>query len=376
MSVARIRLLVWKEFLQLRRDPMLLRVVFLMPVLQLVFFGYVVAADVSHLPTAIVDLDQSSVSRQLTSGFAASSYFEVRDYPASESEVQELMDTGRVSVAVVIPAGTAAALQRGESAPVGIIVDGSDSQSASVGSGYAAQIVARANATRLHDSGMAGALAAAPGIDARVRVVYNPTLVTLNSMIPGLVAVILMISLMVVMSQAVVKERERGTLEQMFVTPIGPGEYLIGKVVPYALLAVVQMGVVVLVGLFWFRVPFNGRVAVVLAGLALFMLVCLGLGLLVSLVSRTRHQAQQMVVFVMLPAMVLSGFIFPIESMPAEVVGVTYLIPLRFALEVVRSATIKGTGIADLALPFGALVVFGLLIFGGAVLATRRRLSE
>lgn len=373
ISLARVRLLVWKEFVQLKRDPLLLRLLFLMPVMQLILFGYVVAVDVRNLATAVIDLDRTTVSRELESAFAASGYFRVVANPGSEADLEPLLDRGDVQVALVIPRGTQDRLDRGENAPIGIIVDGSDSQIASVGSGYASQIIAEFNTARRDAMGL---VIVAPGIDARVRVMFNPTLDPINTMIPGLVAAILMLSLMAIMSQAVVRERESGTLEQMFVTPIKPGEYLIGKVTPYVLLATAQTLIVALVGLFWFRVPFYGDIAVVLVGLLLFMLTSIGLGLLVSLVSRTRHQAQQAVMFIMIPTMVLSGFIFPIESMPAEIQPITYLIPLRYALIVLRGAFVKGSDFAALAEPLWAMAGFAAVIFGAAVLATRRRLTE
>lgn len=371
----RIRLVMWKEFLQLRRDPLLIRLILLMPVLQLVLFGYVVAVDVKNLPTAIVDLDRTSVSRQVAASIGASDYFTIVAHPTTDAQIRPLMDRGEVAVAVVIEEGTAARLARGETAPLGIVVDGSDTSSATVGAGYATQIVARFNQQRIASSGLAGGLAQSPGLDARVRVLYNPTMASLNTMIPGLVAVILMISLMVVMSQAVVRERESGTLEQMFVTPIRRTEYLIGKVTPYLLLALGQLTLVALVGLFWFNVPFHGSPVVALTGLGLFMLSAIGLGLFVSLVSRTRQQAQQAVLFLMMPFMILSGFIFPISSMPDPIKPITYAIPLRYALDVLRGVAVKGAGFEALATPLLALAGFGVLIFGAAVVATRRRLS-
>ena len=371
-SRKRIRLLMWKEFLQLRRDPLLLRLLFLMPILQLILFGYVVAADVRNLATAIVDLDRTSTSRALEAHFASSDYFSVVAHPA-ETELQRLMDTGTIAIAVVIPEGTQAALDRGETAPIGIVVDGSDSQVASVGSGYASQIIARYNAERLRAQGVD---LGAPGIDARVRVMFNPTLAAVNTMIPGLVAAIVMLSIMAVLGQAVVKERERGTLEQMFVTPIRPTEYLIGKVTPYALVAVVQLCLVAVVGVFWFGVPFAGQISVVAAGLALFMLTSIGLGLLISLVSHTRQQAQQLMMLFLLPSFVLSGFIFPIDSMPAPIVPLTWFVPLTWAIEILRGAFIKGSGFEALAMQFWVLATFAVVIFGAAIAATRRRLTE
>jgi ABC-2 type transport system permease protein len=373
MSLHRIRLIIWKEFLQLRRDPLLLRLIFIMPIVQLIFFGYVVSADVRNLSTAVVDLDKSAISRELIASFASSSYFTVEAYPTSETELEPLMDRGDVRVALVIPEGTEAHIEKGETAPVGIVVDGSDSRTAAVSSGYAAQIVARLNADRITEQGLA---VEGPGIDSRVRVLFNPSLRTVNTMIPGLVAAILMLSVMAIMSQAVVRERESGTLEQMFVTPITRGEYLIGKVTPYVLLAVLQISLVALVGIFWFRVPFHGTFAEVAVGLGLFMLTVIGLGLLVSLVSHTRQQAQQTVLFIMLPMMLLSGFIFPIESMPTALVPVTYALPLTWAVRLLRGAFVKGVGFSALLPDLLILALFAVVIFGIAVMATRRRLSE
>ncbi len=373
MSAKRVRLLIWKEFLQLRRDPLLIRLLLLMPVLQLVMFGYVVAVDVRNLATAVVDLDRTATSRTLEAAFSGSGYFTITEHPRAEADLRPLLDRGTVKVALVIPEGTQARLDRGETAAVGIIVDGSDSQISAIGSGYAAQIVAQFNAERRD---RLGGSVAAPGIDARTRVLFNPTLDPVNTMIPGLIAAIMMISLMAIMSQAVVKERESGTLEQMFVTPIRSGEYLVGKLTPYAALATAQMLLVAAGGIWWFRVPFNGNFWVVLTGLALFMLTCIGLGLLVSLISRTRHQAQQAMMFIMIPTMVLSGFIFPIDSMPEPVQPLTNLIPLTFALQVLRGAFVKGSGFAALATPLLALAGFAVVIFTAAIVATRRRITD
>jgi ABC-2 type transport system permease protein len=305
--------------------------------------------------------------------FSGSDYFTIVERPGSETELQPLLDTGVAKVALVIPEGTQDRLLTGQVADIGIVVDGSDSQVSSVASGHATQIVARANRERLQGLGLA---AGAPGVDARVRVVVNPTLDPINSMIPGLIAAILLISLSAIMSQAVVKERESGTLEQLFVTPIRPAEYIIGKVTPYAVLAIVQMTIVAAVGMLWFRVPFYGNAWVVGLGLALFLLVSIGQGLLVSLMARTRSQAIQTTLFLMLPMIVLSGFIFPIASMPALIQPLTYLIPLRYALDVLRASFMKGSDLGDLTVPLLALAGFAVVVFGSAVLATRRRITE
>ena len=373
MSWRRYRLVVWKEFLQFRRDPLLLRLVFIMPILQIIMFGYVVGADVTHLPTAIVDHDHTATSRALARSFESSNYFTVVARPDDEAQLQPLLDSTKAQVAIVIDAGTEAGLIAGRTQPVGIVVDGADSRTASVASGYAAQVIAEFNARRLT---LQTARIHGPSLDSRVRVVFNPSMKAVNAMIPGLIATILMISVMSVMSQAVVRERARGTLEQMMVTPIGRGEYLFGKVTPYVVIAIVQMSFVAAIGRYWFGVPFNGQLVTVAVGLGLFTMTSIGLGLLVSLVSHTQQQAQQMAMFILIPTMVLSGFMFPIESMPAPMVPITYIIPLRYALVVLRGAFLKGAGIGDLAIPLLAMAAFSVVIFSVAVSRFSRTLGD
>lgn len=373
MNPKRIRLLIWKEFSQLKRDPLLLRLLLIMPVLQLVMFGYVVGADVKNLKTAVVDLDRSVTSRRLAASFESSGYFKTVARPSDEREIRALLDHGDVAVALVIPEQTEVGLERGETPEVAVVVDGADSRTASVASGYSAQIISDFNSRRIAEQGIE---LDAPGIDARVRVLFNPSLRAVNTMIPSLIAMVLMLSTMSIMSQAVVKERERGTLEQMFVTPIKRGEYLVGKVTPYLIASVIQMALVAIVGRLWFKVPFNGNVWVVLVGLLLFMFTSVGLGLLISLVSRTRTQAQQTVMFILIPSMVLSGFIFPVESMPPAIVPLTYLIPMRYAVVVMRNAFIKGSGFADLWFELTALAVFSVAVFGVAVTRFNKRLAD
>lgn len=373
MRLRRLRLVMWKELLQLRRDRLLLPLIFMMPILYVIMFGYVVGSDVRNLPTAVVDYDGTVTSRSLSDAFSSSGYFVITRRPASESALRKLIDDGTVSVALVIQRGTESALARGETVPLGVVVDGADSKTASVASGYAAEVIAAFDQRLLVKAGRASG---GPAIDARVRVMFNPSLKSVNAMVPGLVCSILMLSIMVIMSQAVVRERARGTLEQMMVTPITKAEYLTGKVLPYVGIATIQMTFVVLIGLYWFHVPFNGSVWTVGLGLVLFTLTSVGMGLLISLVSRTQQQAQQTVMFVMIPTMVLSGFIFPIESMPPAIVPLTYVIPLRYALVVLRSAFLKGSGVLDLWVQFAAMVAFAVGIFGLAVARFSKRLAE
>lgn len=378
MDFRRVRLLIWKEFLQLRRDRAMLPIIFIMPALQLLMFGYVVGADVRNLPTAVVDLDNTVISRRVATSFAASGYFDIVARPKTEAEIRPLLDGNRAQVALVVPSGFSAHIERREQAPVMVIVDGSDSKTASIASGYANAILSNLGETLMSE---ASGNSPPPtkrfsGIDARVRVLFNPSLRAVNTMVPGLIAMILLISTSALVSQAVVKERERGTLEQLFVTPIQRGEYLLGKILPYVMVSVVQIAVIMTVGLLWFRVPFRGSVLVVGLGVLLFMIMSIGQALLISMSSRSRFQAQQAVMFIMIPSMMLSGFIFPIESMPKAVQLVSYVIPLSYVLVVLRSSFMKGSGFIPLLPQFIAMALFSALIFGFAITRFHKKLSD
>ncbi|MBI5232560.1 MAG: ABC transporter permease [Coriobacteriales bacterium] len=373
MKPKRVGLLLWKEFRQFRRDKLLLPLVFMLPIMQLIMFGYVVGSDVRNVPTAVVDLDHSTVSRSLADAISGAGYFEIVERPSDERALQPLMDGGEIQAAIVIPEGTATRLSQGQRAEIGIVVDGSDSRIASAASGYSAQIIGEYDRKRLEAEGLD---IQAPGIDSSVRVLYNPSLRAVNTMIPGLMATVLLISTSSIMAQAVVRERESGTLEQMFTTPITRGEYVLGKVTPYVIIAALQLGVVASVGTLWFRVPFNGSVWTVTLGLGLFVFTSLGIGLLTSLVSRTRQQAQQTVMFILIPSFVLSGFMFPIEAMPAPIVPLTYFIPLRYAIEVLRASWLKGSGVAELWVPLTAMTIISAIVFSIALATFSKRLAD
>ena len=374
MSLKRIGLILWKEFRQFRRDRLLLPLVFMMPILQLIMFGYVVSADITNVKTVVVDLDRTldvaradrlAVGQRLLRHRGAPGR-RARAAPADRRRHRPgRRRHPRGDVAALLARAARRDRHRGRRQRLARL---------GVAGGYASQILSAFSRQQLGDA--AEMLARAPGFTTSVRVLYNPSLKAVNSMIPGLMAAILMISTMTVMSQAVVRERESGTLEQMFTTPITRGEYIVGKMVPYAIIASLQISVVAAVGRFWFGVPFNGSAWVVLLGLLLFVFSTLGGGLLVSLVSRTRQQAQQTVMFILLPFFVLSGFLFPIEAMPAAIVPLTYFIPLRYAVQVLRAGWLKGSSVTELWVPMLALVGFSVVIFSVALLSFRKRLSD
>jgi len=357
---------VWKEFVQLRRDRSMLPLIFLMPILQLILFGYVVGSDVRNLKMAVLDYDNTVQSRQIVDTFQSSGYFTIVSRPTNPEQMQEALDGSKAIIAIEIPKGLSDSIRQRRPAQIGVVVDGSDSRTSQVAAGYAQGIVANLSSKfyALPSAKPGAGGATTPfGIDSQVRVLYNPTLRAVNTMVPALLAFILLMSAQNLMSQAIVKERERGTLEQLFVTPIGRTDYLLGKLIPYTLVAAAQVVVAFAVGTLWFRVPFRGTILITFGGLMLLMVAALGLGMLVSLMSKTRQQAQQTSMFLQMPMMMLGGFMFPIEALPRWLYFVTYLIPLRYILVIVRSNFLKGSPFSALWPQFLALAIFAVGIF-------------
>jgi ABC-2 type transport system permease protein len=376
VSRRRILLLIWKEFLELSRDRLLLPVIIVMPLLQLFMFGYVVSSDVRDIPTAVIDHDLTPASRQVVDAFANSGYFRIVARGQDESGMKALMDASRAQVVLIVPPGFGDLMLSRLPAPVEVVVDGSESKTSQVAQGYAQSILAAESSRLLPLPPGAPTPPKVPKLDVRVRVLFNPGLRSVDSLVPGLIAFILLLSVTLLTSQAVVKERERGTLEQMFVTPITRAEFLVGKMLPYGIIATVQVAVVFTVGTLWFGVPFRGSLAVVAVGALLFLLAGIGQGLIISTLSRNRYQAQVASMFIIIPSFLLSGFVFPLESMPRPVYLITYLIPLRYFLVVLRSSFMKGTGFGPLAPQLFAMAAFSAVIFGAALLRFRKKLAD
>lgn len=343
--------------MQIRRDKSMLPMLLIMPIVQLLVFGYVAGGDVRNMPMAVVDADHTVISNRIVSAFTQSGYYTLVATPVSDNAMKQSIDSGTAQVALVIPRGLEADIRAKRPTQVGVIVDGSDSRVSQVAAGYAQGIVA--------DLGpkLYGAAVQSGGVDAQLRVLYNPTMRTVNTMVPSLLAFILLVSTSTVMSQAIVKERELGTLEQLFVTPISRTDYLLGKLLPYAAIGIGQIAIIFVVGIAWFRVPFRGSVLVIGLGLLFFMLSTLGLGMITSLTARTRQEAQQTSMFLQLPNMMLSGFMFPIEAFPRLLYYVTYFVPLRYILVILRANFLKGSSFAALFPQFAAMALFAVGLF-------------
>lgn len=372
MSWRRIRLLVWKEFTQLRRDRSMLPILFIMPIVMLLMFGYVVGSDIKDLRLAVLDGDNTVQSHQVVQAYVNSGYFTVAARPQTEAQLKQVMDGSQAVIAIDIPKGFGDAIRERRSTQIGVIVDGSDSRTSQVAQQYSAGIISALGAELFpRPSGvMAG------GVNVQTRIFYNPTLRAVNTMVPALLAFILLMSTTNIMAQAIVKERERGTLEQLFVTPIGRTDYLLGKLLPYVGVAAIQVMVTFIVGVLWFQVPFNGSLILIGSGLMLFMLSALGVGMLVSLISTTRQQAQQTSQFLQMPQMMLSGFMFPIAAFPQWLYLVTFLIPLRYMLVIVRSNFLKGSTFAELWPQFLAMALFSVGIFILGLSRFHKRLAD
>ncbi len=348
--IARPLVIAWKELVQLRRDRLTAAMVIALPLMQLLLFGYAIDTDVRHVPTVVHDQDGSAASRDLARSLEATGFYDLVGAVRGPAEIERALRTGRARVALVVPAGYASALRRGRPAAVQLVVDGSDPQTvASATNTAAALVAARAGELRVARLRAVGAPAPeTPAISLEPHTLYNPELRTAVFVVPGLVGVILTLTMVMLTAMAIARERERGTLEQLIVSPVGRVELVVGKILPYVAAGYLQMTLVLAAGGSIFRVPFVGSLPL-LYGLAfLFIAANLALGLLFSTVARTQQQAMQMSFFFILPNILLSGFMFPYEAMPRVAQILAQALPLVHFLRVVRGIALKGAGPADL----------------------------
>jgi ABC-2 type transport system permease protein len=350
--------LVKKEYLQVLRDKAYLPMLFMAPIIQLTLFGYVAATNVDDIPTAILDQDKTQASRQFTQSFGNSGYFRLKYYLQSNSEMDDLLDNGDVKLVINVPRGFSRQLKRNETACVQFVVDGTDSTTASIILGYSRDIAQRHSA-QIVTQQLPKIRNSIPGLDLRLRVWYNPELDNVNFIVPGIICTILAIVTTMLTSVSIVREREKGTIEQLIVSPIAPYELILGKVLPFMGIGFIDVIIILLVGTFWFQVPIRGSIPLLLFLSILFLSNTLGMGILISTVSRTQQQAMMTNFFLIMPWILLSGFIFPIENMPKVIQYITYLIPLRYFLVIIRGVALKGSGLSMLWQQALAMVLLG-----------------
>ncbi|MEW6198020.1 MAG: ABC transporter permease [Planctomycetota bacterium] len=367
----RIKHMLIKEFAQVFRDPKMRGVIFVMPVVQVLVFGYAVTTDVKHVATAVRDLDDSVASRELVARFEKSGYFDIIEYVSDDGRARELVDHGRVRAVLAINHGFEDDLRAGRTAQLQVIVDGTDSNTAGIVLDYSAKI-ARQFSQNVLDTRYAR-LKGVPQEPAQVvvqtRAWFNENLESRNFYVPGVIAIIVLLITLMLTSMAVVREKEIGTMEQIMVSPITPVEFILGKTVPFALIGFADVIGITLVGVFWFKVPIRGDLLLLLAATTLYLMTTLGVGLLISTVSATQQQAMMSTFFFYFPAVLLSGFMFPIANMPELIQWLTYLNPLRYFLMIVRGIFLKGVGPSILWPQMAALAVMGLVTLW---LASRR----
>ena len=345
---------------------------FLIPIIQLVLLGYAATTNVDHLRTAVIDSDKSRESRDLIDAYRASNYFDISFVVSNENELRRLIDSGQAKTGIIIPVNYSSDLARDHRAQVGFLIDGSDPSIANTALSAAVLVGQSKSATIIQQLVPGMDPSRLPGIDVRPRVLYNPELLSSNFMIPGMIAMILQFITVFLTSTAIVRERERGTIEQLIVTPIKPHELIIGKMVPYILIAFWDTLEVLTVGVFWFHVPMNGSVALLLLLCAVLLMSSLGLGLFISTIARTQQEAQLLTYFTMLPTIFLSGFFFPIDAMPRVLQVFSYLVPLRYFLIIVRGIVLKGIGAESLIPEIAAIGLFGI----GILIISARRFTK
>ena len=362
-----------KEFLELRQDPRLFSIVIIAPLVQLTMLGYAATTDVRNVPMLVVDEDASSESRDLISRFEASGNFVVVDRMSSSDQIDAYLDSGQAWMALQIPAKYGDRVRSGQPTTVQVVADGTDANSTNVALGYAGNLVSSFARELAASSGRGSPT---PLVSADVRVWFNPQLESKDFMIPGIIALLLLVVTTNLSSMAIVRERELGTLEQLNVTPIARWELIVGKMLPYAFIGLVDVLLVVVVAIFWFEIPLRGSFALLLVMCVVYLMTTLGLGLFVSTISATQQQAMMTAsFFFLIPMVFLSGFVFPIENMPALVRPVTYLIPLRYFLIILRDIFLKGVGLETFWREALALTGWGVGILTLATLRSSKRLA-
>jgi drug efflux transport system permease protein len=362
----RLICLVRKEFLELRQNPRLFGIVIVAPIIQLTMLGYAASTDVKDVPVVVADGDRSPASRNLIARFDASPNFTIVDTVTTVAEIDRYLQRGEAWIALAIPTGYGAAVQSGRHVALQVVADGSDSNSTTVALGYATALVGEY---------AAGHTAAQGGqIDLRMRVWFNSQLESRFFMIPGVLALLLLLVTANLAAMAIVREKELGTLEQLNVTPLRRWELIVGKLLPYGVIALVDVLLVTAVAVFWFEVPLRGSLALLLAMSLIYVLCTLALGLFISTISNTQQQAMMTATFFFLTPMIyLSGFIFPIENMPQVIQYATYLIPLRYFLVIVRGIFLKGIGLDLLWPQAAAMAAWGVVVLALAVMRSRKR---
>ncbi|SHK01725.1 ABC transporter permease [Desulforamulus aeronauticus] len=369
--MSRILAVLYKEFLQMKRDKLTIGLIFMLPLVQLLLFGYAIQTEVKHIPTVVFDQSLSPESREITRAFTASGYFDVVAATGNYQQVTQLIDRGTVKVGIIFPPDYAKQVRSGDTAAIQVLVDATDSMVSN-------SAIATANSIGLLKSQQV--LAEKVGqfkapYDIRVRPWYNPDGITAYYMVPAILGIIVTMTMVMMTSMGIVRERERGTLEQLMVTPIKSYELMIGKIIPYIALGYLQITVALLVGAIVFDVPIRGSLLELYLLTLFFITASLGIGVLISNIAKNQMQAMQMSFFILLPSILLSGFMFPREAMPVFIKALSNIIPLTFYLTIIRGIVLKGIGFAYLVPQVTALLVFTVILMGISIMRFKKKIA-
>lgn len=367
----RIIAILKKEFLQMGRDRMTLGLIFMIPLVQLLLFGFAIQTEVKHIPTVVFDQSLSAESRDLLNSFTASGYFDIQYVVDEYGQVNQMIDSGKAKVGIIFPPDFAAQVHRGASAQVQVLVDASDNMVAN-------QAIAIANSIGLLKSQEVLAQKVKlsnPPYDIRVRPWYNPDGITAYYMVPAILGVVVTMTMVLLTAMGIVRERERGTLEQLMVTPIKSIELMVGKILPYIVLGYLQITVALIIGVTVFGVPIRGSLLELYILTLFFITASLGMGILISNVAKTQMQAMQMGFFVMLPSIMLSGFMFPRDAMPRLIYYISNFIPLTYYLDIIRGIVLKGIGFLYLVGQVVSLLVFSIVFLVASALKFKKKIA-
>ncbi len=373
----RIFCMLIKEFILLFRDPRMRFIVFVPPILDLLMFGYAATTDVRNIRIAIYDLAQSVESREFVTRFAQSKHFELVEYVSDDRRVYDLLNRSHAQVVLCIQPDFGRTITAGRPTVVQILLDGADSNTAVIIGMYCLRIAQQYNHDIVlkHVARMQGAVAMPAGIELQTRVWFNENMESRYFIVPGIIAINLMVTALILTSMATVREREIGTLEQVLVSPIAPYEFIIGKAAPFALIGIINTGVLTVIGTWWFEVPFRGSVGLLMLAAFCALLTNLAAGLLVSTICRTQQQAMMSGMFILFPVFLLSGFFFPIANMPEVIQWLTYLNPLRYFLIILRGIFLKGAGLDVLWSQYIALASLGIVALFLAIRRFRKTIA-
>ncbi|MCX5709702.1 MAG: ABC transporter permease [Candidatus Omnitrophica bacterium] len=372
----RIRAILIKEFKQIFRDPRMKTVIFITPLLQIILFGYAANKDINYVPTAVFDRDNTSESRELLRRFTYSKYFVPEHFISSEREQTKLLDRGVTSVVIHIDRGFGRNLEAGKDAAVQLTFDGTDSNTAMIVMGYAGTIIENYQQELSKNEALAtGKISNVPSVDLRDRAWFNGNLISRNYYLPGVIATIVTMMSLLLSAMAIVKEKEIGTMEQLTVSPIKPIELIIGKLMPFGVIALIQITLITILGVLWFHLPLRGNLFLLLFSTCIYLFTTLGIGLFISTVSSTQQEAMMSVFLFYMPTVLLSGFAYPIANMPQVIQWFTFINPLRYFMVVIRSIFLKGSGIDILWIQLVPLFFMGLMVIGFSTLRFRKSMS-